>query len=201
MGIIKSILRDIKLRIRYSHARIDEGCRIDADTVIGNKCHIFEGCVINRSSIGDYSYISYKSVIQNASIGRYCSIGREVIIVPGRHDMDAFSTAPLFWRKRSDIDVQVVDKDSDFQDSLRVEIGNDVWVGARAIIMDGVHIGNGAVVGAGAVVTRDVAPYEIVAGVPAKRIRMRKDEKTVSDLLESEWWLLEPEEAYRKMSE
>lgn len=67
-------------------------------------------------------------------------------------------------------------------------IGNDVWIGYDAIIMAGVHIGDGAVIGTRAVVTKDVPPYTIVGGVPARKIKMRFDSQTVEDLLELKWW-------------
>ena len=72
--------------------------------------------------------------------------------------------------------------------SKRVTIGNDVWIGHGAVILPGVSIGTGAVIGANAVVTKDVPPYMIVAGVPAKILRPRFDEKTVERLLQSAWW-------------
>lgn len=74
------------------------------------------------------------------------------------------------------------------------EIGNDVWIGQNAVIMDGVKIGDGAIVAAGAVVTKDVAPYAIVGGVPAKLIKYRFDEATIKDLLRLKWWELSDKE-------
>lgn len=70
----------------------------------------------------------------------------------------------------------------------RVVIGNDVWIGIRCIIMDGVSIGDGAVVAAGSVVTKDVAPYAIVGGVPAKVIRFRFNDSVIEKLLQLKWW-------------
>lgn len=77
---------------------------------------------------------------------------------------------------------------SEIRNNEVVIIGNDVWIGANAVILPGVTIGDGAVVAAGAVVAKDVAPYEIVGGVPAKRIRYRFDEDTIEKLLEIKWW-------------
>lgn len=67
-------------------------------------------------------------------------------------------------------------------------IGNDVWIGYEAVIMAGVHIGDGAIIGTRAVVTKDVPPYTIVGGVPAKEIKKRFDQKTVDELLDMKWW-------------
>ncbi len=92
--------------------------------------------------------------------------------------------------------MKVVPKDSDFQDYQRIEIGNDVWIGARVVILDGVKIGNGAVIAAGAVVAKDVPPYAIVGGVPAKLIRYRLTPERLDEITRTEWWNKEPEEVY-----
>jgi SAM-dependent methyltransferase len=81
---------------------------------------------------------------------------------------------------------------------LDLVIGHDVWIGERTIILAGVSIGTGAVIAAGSVVTRDVKPYEIVGGVPAKHIRFRHEPDVIQALLESEWWALEPDEIWRR---
>ncbi len=80
--------------------------------------------------------------------------------------------------------------------NLDVEIGHDVWIGTRAIIMAGVTIGTGAVIGAGAVVTKDVPPYGIAVGVPATTDRFRHEEKTIERILDSKWWELEPDQIW-----
>ena len=87
--------------------------------------------------------------------------------------------------------IRIVDKDLDFPDYKSINIGHDVWSGSRAIILDGVNIGNGAIIAAGAVVTKDVPPYAIVAGIPSKIIKFR--DKKVS---ENEWWNLAPQDVW-----
>ena len=77
-------------------------------------------------------------------------------------------------------------------------MGHDVWIGANVIVLDGIQIGNGAVIAAGAIVTRNVEPYEIVGGVPAKTIKKRFDDETINKLLESKWWLMSPNELKSK---
>jgi virginiamycin A acetyltransferase len=83
----------------------------------------------------------------------------------------------------------------------RITIGNDVWIGARAVILDGITIGDGAIVGACAVVTKDVPPYAVVAGVPARVIRYRFSEKKIRTLLELQWWEWSPEEIKARLAE
>jgi acetyltransferase-like isoleucine patch superfamily enzyme len=115
-------------------------------------------------------------------IGNYCSIAREVMFIFGEHRTDLVSTYPLRTLLiPSGENVDAIEKGS-------ITIGSDVWLGTRAMIMSGVTIGHGAVVAAGAVVTRDVPPYAIVGGVPARVIRSRFDARTIGALLEIAWW-------------
>jgi acetyltransferase-like isoleucine patch superfamily enzyme len=102
----------------------------------------------------------------------------------------------LFYRKQNTFNIKVVDKDSSFQENKPIEIGNDVWIGARVIILDGVKIGTGAIIASGAIVTRDVPPYSVVGGVPAKIIKYRASENDIAFWQQSEWWNLSPHEAY-----
>jgi acetyltransferase-like isoleucine patch superfamily enzyme len=116
-------------------------------------------------------------------IGRFCSFAADTsILLGGEHRLDAVSTYPF------GIFVGGVARDVHELTKGDVIIGNDVWVGNGAVILSGVTIGDGAVIGARSLVTRDVAPYSIVAGNPAKHIRMRFDEATVRSLLQIEWW-------------
>lgn len=119
---------------------------------------------------------------ERLSIGNYCSIAREVLFVFGEHRTDLVSTYPF----RTLLTPDGTNRDATEKGAIRV--GNDVWIGTRAMIMSGVTIGDGAVVAAGAVVTRDVAPYAIVGGVPASVIRHRFDERTIASLLAIRWW-------------
>jgi acetyltransferase-like isoleucine patch superfamily enzyme len=134
--------------------------------------------VIPTLKIGAYSYIRSSSNLMAVSqIGRFCSIGRNVVIGqdPRNHPVSWVSTSPVF---NSGYDSQITPS----------EIGNDVWIGHNAVIFAGVKIGNGAVIGMNAVVTKDVPDYTIVAGNPAKPIKKRFDTDTIKLLQESSWW-------------
>lgn len=144
--------------------------------VLAEEGVVFSGCgFMGPVRIGYRSYAN-DSFFRNCEIGRYCSIGRRASIGAAKHDVTALSTHPDFAPQGFDI-------------GPVTRIGNDVWIGDNAIIMAGLSIGDGAVVGAGAVVTRDVAAYDIVAGAPALRIRSRFDPEAVARLLASQWWL------------
>ncbi|MBR0560555.1 CatB-related O-acetyltransferase [Neokomagataea anthophila] len=139
--------------------------------------------------IGDYTY-GKPEIIEAGyaplEIGRFCSIGPEVLIILGNHRVDAVTTYPFktlkqFWPEAENAT-------DDHATKGRVTIGHDVWIGARAVIMSGVNIGSGAIVAAGAIVTRDVPPYSIVGGNPAKVIRYRFSEDMIKKLLGIEWW-------------
>lgn len=120
-------------------------------------------------------------------IGNFCSISSNVtVLLNSEHRLDWISTYPFpafynKWPKAKNIRGQAINKGD-------VIIGNDVWIGCNAIILSGVKIMDGAVIGAGSVVTKDVEPYTIVAGNPAKVIRKRFDDKIIKNLLEIKWW-------------
>ena len=144
--------------------------------------------------VGDYTY-GVPLVIKGyregkLSIGKFCSIAKDVQILlggNGDHRMDWVSTYPFvsphpfFFENWPDVPRKKLDPED-------VIIGNDVWIGSGAYIMSNVKIGDGAVIGARSVVTKDVQPYSIVAGSPAREIRKRFDEETIKNLLELKWW-------------
>lgn len=190
--------RDAENRHRFPHAIIDEGVCMTSDTAIGTATRIMKNCLINHSQIGNYTYVSRNAIIQNTTIGNYCSISYDLICGLGRHPVDKFSTSPIFYRKENNNGISIVECNGDFKEYLPIVIGNDVWIGARVTILDGVNVGNGAVIATGAVVTKDVPAYAIVAGVPAKVIRYRTNETHIKQLLKSEWWDLAPTDALHK---
>jgi len=176
-----------------SFVRLGRGCALRAGSrVMGpvrtGDCVTFaENCIVRGDVIiGDRSYIGAGSLIENytgqetrISIGKYSSIGPGVIIYGNTHRTDLPATGFL---------VQSAPEFDWAEKCGRTEIGHDVWLGAGSFIAPGLRIGHGAIVGAGAVVLHDVEPYEIVGGVPAKRIRMRFSSDVIDRLLELQWW-------------
>lgn len=167
---------------------IHPGCEI-RDSRIGAWTELMRGTRLIESSFGDYSYTDEDASIIYTDVGRFCSIAARVRINPGNHPMERPTQHHLGYRRRR---YGFDDRDDtaffDWRRAHRCHVGHDVWIGHAAVVMPGVRIGTGAVVGAGAVVTRDVLPYQIVAGVPARPIRMRFDAATVERLLAIAWW-------------
>jgi chloramphenicol O-acetyltransferase type B len=180
--------RDVHNKGRFTGAIIDKKCRIDLKSRLAPGCHILGNTLILESEIGVYSYIGQNSIVQFATIGSFCSIANDVLIGLGAHPTNHFSTSPLLYRKRNTFNIEVVEADYEFSEYRPVRVGHDVWIGARAIILGGVTIGDGAVVAAQAVVTKDVPPYAIVGGIPARVIKTRFSASKISKLLTLQWW-------------
>lgn len=134
------------------------------------------------------------------NIGKYCSIacGAKFMFTSGNHAMQPLSTYPfpIFVEEWG---LEWSDITNAWDNKGDIVIGNDVWIGYESVIMQGVHIGDGAVIGTRAVVTKDIPPYTIVGGVPAKPIKKRFDDKTVEKLLELKWWDWSEEEIKAKL--
>ena len=145
--------------------------------------------VIN-SSFGRYSYCGYGCTIINCTIGRFCSIADHVVIGLSNHPLDWISTSCAFYHGKDSIPKDLAQLDFDTSPRKTV-IGNDVWIGMNAMIKPGIKINNGAVVGMGAVVTKDVPAYTIVAGNPARIIKTRFNDDIINRLEKSKWWELD----------
>lgn len=201
MGIISKVKNRVMLMLRYAELRrnnvfiwnsafVDKDTRFEGYNVVHNKC------VVINCSVGRGTYIHDGSSLKSCKIGRWTSIAPEVKIVNGNHPSHVFlSTHPLFYSNKPYAGLQFR-QDSVFheytytnrEDGWYCEIGSDVWVGTRAIIMGGVTIGDGAIVAAGAIVTKDVPPYAIVGGVPAKIISYRFPKDQIENLERIKWW-------------
>lgn len=186
-GVGAKLYRNTELR----ESVIGESVQLGDDTIV-LKSMLESNIAINRrnfiqeSIIGRFTYTGFNSVIRGVKIGRFCSISWNVSIGGKDHDIDNVTTSAL-WGFHN----MYGEKMKNFQygkNKGECTIGNDVLISSNAVILRNVTIGNGAVIGAGAVVTKDVEPYSIVAGVPAKKIKMRFDEEIVVALEDIKWW-------------
>ena len=180
------------MKISYIYAKafkkIIRGKAVN-NSVIDKTTKVNSGSCIINSVIGRYNNIGYDNELNNVEIGNFCSFSDHVFIGGDEHPLEWVSTSPVFEsvkhsgpsRKFANFDVPK---------SRRTIIGHDVWIAHGVCIKAGVKVGTGAAIGTGAVVTKDIPPYAIVAGVPAKIIRYRFDEETINGLLESKWWNL-----------
>ena len=157
------------------------------DSAVDDSVRIGSGSSIINSSFDRYSYCGYDCKIINCEVGSFCSIADNVIIGGAQHPMTWVSMSPVF-EDMSNSGPKKRFARLKVQPTLRTTIGNDVWIGDRAIIIAGVKIGHGAVIGAGAVVTKDVEPYSVVGGCPAKVIKFRFSEEIREHLLDTKWW-------------
>ena len=195
MSILKGIkVVLIRLRNLGKYVNIPLSANIGLNSVFEGNNRIGPGSSFS-GTMGRCSYMA-NDVIITGYIGRYTSIGPEVKMIYGIHPCTYVSTSPVFhdtqacqvgisYCKNSYYDTT---KYADPEKKYRVIIGNDVWIGFRATLMPGITIGDGAVVAAGAVVTKDVPPYAIVAGVPAKVLKYRFNEEQIEFLRRRKWW-------------
>ncbi len=182
-------------RIKYRRSNILISNDVDFESCIfegGNVIHSFSN--VSFSEIGYGTYIGKNSDLIASKIGRFCSIGNNVKLALGKHPLSTFvSTHPSFFSLRKQAGFTYVDKNK-FEEFKYVEegkvlkIGNDVWIGTNVTIFDGVVIGDGAVIGANSLVVRDVEPYSINVGSPAKIVRYRFPQSHISYLLNFKWW-------------
>ena len=186
-GLGVKVYRNAELR----NSTIGDLVQVGDDTIV-LKSNLESNIALNRrnfiqdSKVGRFTYTGFNTVIRGVVIGRFCSISWNVSIGGKDHDLENVTTSAVwgFYNMYGE-------KLKDFQygkDKGECLIGNDVLISSNAVILRGVNIGNGAVIGAGAVVTKDVEPYSIVAGVPAKKIKMRFDDKTIEAFEEIQWW-------------
>jgi phosphonate metabolism protein (transferase hexapeptide repeat family) len=167
---------------------IDPTARVRQAT-LGRYTEIGARTAFVESTLGDYSYVVNDSDVIYTTIGKFCSIAAHTRINPGNHPMQRASQSHFTYRASA----YFADAEDDagffaWRRSTPVVIGHDVWIGHGAIILPGRRIGTGAVVAGGAIVTKDVAPYTIVAGNPAKPIRRRFPEAIAERLMALGWW-------------
>ena len=186
--ILKNILSNFyrQFRLIYSqHNNRIFSHNVHLNSLQGQDIEVREGTLIDAASlIGSYSYIGRNCAITKSSIGRYCSIANNVSIGQGEHELDRISTSSYFYNSAYEV-----------LTSKECNVGDDVWIGVDAIILRGVSVGIGAVIGANSVVTKDVPPFAVAVGCPAKIIKFRFKSDKANSILESKWWKETPEKA------
>ena len=151
-----------------------------------------------RISVGDFTYIADREFESHVThfypwsrdrliIGKFCQIasGVEFMMNDANHQMNAVSTFPFYTLAGWDMETPAPENLPNKGDTV---IGNDVWIGQNATVLPGIHIGDGAIIGANSTVSKDVEPYTVVAGNPAKPVRKRFDEELIRLLLQWKWW-------------
>jgi acetyltransferase-like isoleucine patch superfamily enzyme len=184
---MKNLIRLLYHKIKQPTCFISSTARISLDSNLDKNVSILEHSRIGSCKIGKGTYVGSKSTIERTEIGVFTSIGPQVLCGLGTHPLDFISTYPGFYSKNAS-GSKWLGTSHKTTELKSVKIGSDVWIGARAIIIGGVNIGHGSVIGSGAVVTKDVPPFAIVGGVPAKLIRYRFDSELISLILKSKWW-------------
>lgn len=184
-----------KIWERKYHLEIGSNAQINTCRFGGYNL-ISRDCQLDNCELGLLSYVGNNVHMTRVKVGKYSSIGPAVETVVGNHPTRTYvALHPAFYTDRQFAGMTISDKTTyeeysytDEQKQWLVEIGNDVWIGAHAKILNGCRIGHGAIVAAGAMVTKDVPPYTIVGGVPAKEIRKRFTEEQIAFLLQFQWW-------------
>lgn len=199
--MMKKIIIDLWENILRIRAKAPKNVNLRMGTSVGDT--VFDGYnVIDRGTSLQHCHVGFASVIgpnckfAYTDIGKYCSIAPNVRVVVGTHPSKTFvSTCPVFYSTRLGRGINFVEETKfvefqfiDSENKVSVKIGNDVWIGTNVTILGGVKIGDGAIIAAGAVVIRDIEPYIIVGGVPAKKIRDRFTDEQKSVLQNVQWW-------------
>ncbi len=188
--IIKRIIKRIYFLLKYrkNNVRLGRGCYIQGKSTAFEGCNCIGSSTVFCGRLGYASYIGNNCEIR-ANIGRYCSIASYVRVIKSKHPTkDWVSTHPAFFSTRKQCGMTYARSNLYDEKSELTVIGSDVWIGQGASVIEGVKIGDGAIIAAGAVVTKDVPAYAIVAGVPAKLMRYRFSEDEIEKLLELKWW-------------
>jgi hypothetical protein len=167
---------------------VDPTARLNQAT-LGAYCEVGARTILQEVTMGDYSYVVNDAQITYTTIGRFCSIAAMTRINPGNHPMHRATQSHFTYRSSAYFPGESDDADFfDWRRQHHVTIGHDVWIGHGAIILPGRNVGNGAVIAAGAIVTKDVPAYAIVAGNPARVIRPRFPAAIAERLAALNWW-------------
>ena len=175
-------------KISYYIAKLIKNLILSAvkDSTIHATSRIASASHVVNIRLDRYSYIGSNCTVLDTKIGSFCSIADNTIIGGASHPIDWVSTSPIFCKGNN-----IMKKNfSEHKFEVRKEtiIENDVWIGSNCLIKSGISISNGAIIGMGSVVTKNVGPYEIWAGNPAKLISKRFEDEIINNLISIKWW-------------
>ncbi|TRT76424.1 MAG: CatB-related O-acetyltransferase [Microcystis aeruginosa Ma_AC_P_19900807_S299] len=177
-------------KIKYKNKNFYQGhMSIVRETEIGANVKIYPYAKVINSKIDSYTYIGTNTKVNRANLGKFCSIGPDCKIGLGKHPSSGnyVSSNPIFYSTLNQLEITFSDQNY-FDELGNITIGNDVWIGTNVIIRDDVNIGDGVIIAAASVVTKDIPSYAVYAGVPAKLIRYRFNEELIDFLLQIKWW-------------
>jgi virginiamycin A acetyltransferase len=195
VGLLKSIVRKIAWRVGvilvpdlYYVTKAKEYFEGTLkNTLLEEPVKLNPPYTITESKVGKYTYISQNASISYTEIGRFCSIGPNLVCGWGIHPINGISTSPMFYSTRKQNGHTLASKDK-VEERRPIIVGNDVFIGMNVTILDGITVGDGAVIGAGTLVSKNVPPYAVVVGNPMKILRHRFTTETVEKFLTVKWW-------------
>ena len=181
-------MEEIVRMFRYYLSKLIKKLHIPAikKSKIDRTSRVCSGSHLVNVTMAKYSYIGNFCTVLNTNIGAYCSIADNVIIGGMSHPLEWVSTSPVFYAGKNILKKNYSSRI--FKNETLTNIGNDVWIGNNCLIKSGISVGNGAVVGMGSILTKNVGPYEIWAGNPARFIRKRFSDDVAMRLLDTNWW-------------
>ncbi|RYE44365.1 MAG: acetyltransferase [Hyphomicrobiales bacterium] len=170
------------------------------DSTLGRYTEVGANCHVNRSTLGDYSYLVDGTQVAYAQIGKFANIAANVRIYASKHPMQRASLHHFTYRSSWYFEGEADDAAFfEWRAENGIEIGHDTWIGHGAVVMPGVRVGHGAIIGSNAVVTKDVADFAIAVGVPAKPLRQRFPGPIADRLLALGWWDWSHEKLHRAL--
>lgn len=186
---------------RVANSSLGRDCTLEPgaelfNSTLADHVQLHRQTTVTDTHIARYTYVARHAYLNLVTVGSFCSIGHSVLAGLGEHPIDLGTTSPAFYSTRRQCGATFARVDH-FAERRPIIIGNDVWIGARAFIRDGVTIGDGAIIAAGAVVTHDIAPYALAGGTPAKQLRFRFPEAAILRLQALAWWTW-PDERLRE---
>ncbi|UTW67142.1 CatB-related O-acetyltransferase [bacterium SCSIO 12643] len=179
--MIGNLLRKYLLKLKHPTAKCSKSAVIN-NVDFGEYTQVTSNASLSNTKLGDYSSVGRNTTINHADIGKFCSISWNVTIGATSHPDNHITTHAFPYISQ----FGMVKKNKKIK--VKTIVGNDVWIGTNVVIMPGISIGNGAIIGAGSIVTKNVPDYAVVVGVPAKITRYRFTSQEINILSKLEWW-------------